>query len=83
MNNKTLFELGTEYEESARMVKQRIDKKRAELKSLRDSICSVEAYLLKSELKVLYDEYRQATETAEYLKKYYQPHEGKRELFSY
>lgn len=83
MNNKNLYELGKEYEESARMVKERIDKKRAELKSLRDSICSVEAYILKSELKVLYAEYRQATETAEYLKTYYEPHQGKRELFLY
>jgi hypothetical protein len=83
MNNKSLFELGEEYEASARKVKERIDKKRAELKSLKDSICSVEAYLLKSELKVLYEEYRQASETAEYLKTYYEPHVGKRELFLY
>jgi hypothetical protein len=48
---------------------------------LRDSICSNEAYLLKSELKVLYAEQRDAKEIADYLKTYYDPHEGKRELF--
>lgn len=81
--NKTLYELGQEYEEAAKNVKRIIDRKRSELKSLRDSVCSHEAFVLKNELKTLYAEYRQACETAEYLKTYYDPHSGKRELMIY
>ena len=83
MVNKTLKELGEEYEQAAATVKMRIARKRKELHSLKDSVCSNEAYEIKSELKILYDEHRQAKETADYLKAYYDPHEGKRELFSY
>ena len=46
-------------------------------------ICSNEAYELKRELRQLYAEYREAKEIAEYLKTYYEPCEGKREIFSY
>ncbi len=83
MSEKTLRELGEEYETAAAIVKERIANKRAQLRSLRDSVCSNEAYVLKSELKMLYAEQREAREIAEYLKTYYEPHEGKRELFSY
>ncbi|MBE6772338.1 MAG: hypothetical protein E7547_09390 [Ruminococcaceae bacterium] len=81
--NKSLMQLGEEYEAAARFVKERIDKKRAQLKGLRESICSNEAYELKRDLQVLYAEYREAREIADYLKKYYEPHSGRRELFSY
>ncbi len=83
MTDKTLKELGEEYEQAAAKVKMRIARKREQLRSLKDSVCSNEAYELKSELKILYAEHRQAKETADYLKAYYDPHEGKRELFSY
>lgn len=83
MSEKTLRELGAEYEAAAYILKERIAKKRGELGALKNSICSNEAYLLKSELKRLYAEQRDAKEIAEYLKTYYEPHEGKRELFSY
>ncbi len=83
MSEKTLRELGEEYGAAAAILKERIAAKRAQLRELKDSICSNEAYLLKSELKILYAEQREARETAEYLKTYYEPHEGKRELFSY
>lgn len=83
MSEKTLRELGAEYEAAAYILKERIAKKRGELCALKNSICSNEAYLLKSELKTLYAEQRDAKEIAEYLKTYYEPHEGKRELFSY
>ncbi|MGN0543495.1 MAG: hypothetical protein ACI4JG_08605 [Acutalibacteraceae bacterium] len=81
VNNKTMRELGEEYEAAASRVKERIAKKRGELRALNNSICSNEAYELKSELSVLYREYRDAREIAEYLKSYYEPHTGRRELF--
>lgn len=83
MINKTLRQLGEEYEEAAKQVKRRIDKKREQLRSLKDSVCSNEAYVLKSELQLLYAEYREAQEIAEYLKSYYEPHTGRRQLFDY
>lgn len=83
MSERTLRELGEEYEFASIILKERISAKRAELNALKDSVCSNEAYLLKSELKILYAEQREARETAEYLKTYYEPHEGKREIFSY
>lgn len=83
MSEKTLRELGREYEAASDIIKVRIAKKRAELRSLKDSICSNEAYRIKSELKILYAEQRDAKEISDYLKTYYDPHEGKRELFSY
>lgn len=83
VNNKSLKELGEEYERAAAQVKERINRKRQELRSLRDSVCSNEAYILKSDLKILYAEYRQAKELADYLKTYYDSHGGKRELFTY
>lgn len=83
INNKSLAELGREYEVAAAGVKERIAKKRAQLRTLKDCVCSNEAYVLKGELKILYAEYRQAMEIAEYLNGYYEPHEGKRELIVY
>lgn len=83
MSNKTLRELGEEYEATAMQVKRRIDEKRKQLRSLEDSICSNEAYVLKSELQHLYAEYREVQEIAEYLKSYYEPHSGRRQLFDY
>lgn len=71
MDNKSLFDLGIEYERAASLVKERIEAKRKKLRSLRNSICSNEAYVLKSELNTLYKEYREAKDTAEYLKNYY------------
>lgn len=72
-DNKSLYDLGLEYEEAAARVKERIDAKTKLLASLPNSVCSNEAYVLKSELNVLYGEYRQARDTAVYLKKYYSP----------
>ena len=71
MDNKSLFDLGVEYERAAAAVKERIEAKRRQLRSLKNSICSNEAYVLKSELNTLYREYREAKDTAEYLKNYY------------
>ena len=65
--------LGLEYESAAAKVKERIDAKKQQLRSLKNSICSNEAYVLKSELNALYNEYRETRDTAEYLKKYYSP----------
>ncbi len=74
---KTLRELGEEYEAAAIGVKGRIAVKRERLRS-----CGMnEAYELKSELRTLYAEYHDACEIANYLKGYYEPHSGKRELF--
>ena len=80
---KTLYDLGVEYEESAQIIKEIIDRKREKLRGLYDSVCSSEAYVLKRELRLLYEQHRDLTEIADYLKHYYDPHRGKRELFSY
>ena len=83
MSNKTLRELGEEYEAAAKVVKRRIEEKRKQLNSLEDKICSNEAYVLKAELQYLYAEYRDAKNIAEYLKNYYDPKFGKTQLFRY
>lgn len=75
---KTLYELGLEYEAAAECVKSRIAERRLRLRSLKNRICSNEAYVLKSELSALYREYREAKETARYLKNYYNP-DGEKE----
>ncbi len=62
---------------------EKADREKAELRHLKNSVCSNKAYLLKSELKILYAELKDAKETAEYLKTYYEPHKGKRELITY
>ncbi|MBQ2846836.1 MAG: hypothetical protein IJE74_01080 [Clostridia bacterium] len=79
---KTLYELGEEYEREVQQLKRRIAEKRCALRGIA-SVCSNEAYELKRELKVLYSECREAAEIAEYLKNYYQPHKGRREIFRY
>ena len=83
MSEKTLKELSKEYESAALIISERIARKKAELRRLKNSICSNGAYKLKSELKILYAELKDTSETAEYLKSYYEPHEGRKELFSY
>ncbi len=80
---KTLYELGEEYERAAEKVKAVIEQKRAELRSLKNKICSNEAYELKRELRLLYAEQREIKEIAKYLKQYYEPCKGKREIFTY
>ncbi len=80
---KTMYELGEEYEKAAEKLKTVIDRKRAELRSLKNRICSNEAYELKRELRLLYAEHRETKEIAKYLKQYYEPCEGKREIFIY
>lgn len=80
---KTLHELGVKYEREAEQIKRRIAVKRNELRGLKNSINSNEAFEIKRELKCLYGQHRDTMEIAEYLKNYYEPHEGRRELFSY
>ena len=80
---KSLHELGVEYETEALNIKRIIAVKRSKLRGLENGICSNEAFELKKELKNLYSQYRDTIEIAEYLKSYYEPHEGRRELFSY
>ncbi len=82
-DKKTLKELGKEYEAAAAQVKRRIAEKRQQLRGLKNSVCSNEAYEIKRELQLLYAEHREAKEIAEYLKSYYEPHSGRRELFDY
>ena len=72
-DNKSLYDLGLEYESAAAQVKERIDARTKRLNALPDRVCSREAYELKSELNTLYSEYRQAKNTAEYLRNYYSP----------
>ncbi len=72
MREKSLYQLGVEYEKAAALVKERIENKRKQLNSLKNRICSNEAYVLKSELNSLYREYRETVATAKYLKHYYE-----------
>lgn len=72
MREKSLYQLGVEYENAAALVKERIDAKRKQLSLLKNRICSNEAYVLKSELNSLYKEYRETAATAKYLKHYYE-----------
>lgn len=83
MSSKTLRELGVEYEKAAEQLKEIIDKKRKKLKGLKDSVCSNEAYELKSELQKLYAQHREIQEIAEYLKSYYEPSSRTRQIFDY
>lgn len=82
-SNKTLRELGEEYEAATAQIKRRIANKRQQLRGLKDSVCSNKAYELKRELQLLYAEHRETQEIAEYLKSYYEPHRGRREIFDY
>lgn len=83
MVNKTLRELGEEYEKAACQLKEIIDRKRKKLRGLKDSVCSNEAYELKTELQRLYAQHRETQEIAEYLKSYYEPSPYTRQIFDY
>lgn len=78
---KTLCELGEEYEAAAECVKIRIEKKRKQLRELKNEMTSNDAYEVKRELKVLYEEHRLTRQIADYLKTYYESN-GK-EIFAY
>ncbi len=78
---KTLRELGEEYEMAAEKIKIIIAEKRLKLKKAPE--CSNEAYELKRELRILYSQVRDTKEIAYYLKSYYDPHNGCREIFRY
>lgn len=81
MKNKSLYELGVEYEKTAEIVKQRILDKKSALRSLKNRICSKEAYDIKSELSRLYCEYRDCKEASEYLKTYYDENRKRNGVF--
>lgn len=70
MYERSLASLGDEYERTAALVKERIARKRCELRRLGTSL-SDEAYSIKRELRVLYEEHREAQDIAEHLKNYY------------
>ena len=70
MQERSLKALGEEYERTAMLVKERIARKRSELRRLGTSL-SDEAYSIKRELNVLYEEQREAKDIAEHLKSYY------------
>ncbi len=70
MREKNLYELGKEYENAAMLVQERITRKRKELHGLGTEL-SDEAYSIKRELRVLYDEHREMRDISEYLKSYY------------
>ena len=80
---KTLHELGEEYDAAAQQLKRMIADRRERLRAYPDCSCSSELYELKRELRVLYSQQREAKEISEYLKQYYEPHNGRRELFEY
>lgn len=73
MQERSLKALGEEYERTAMLVKERIARKRSELPSLSD-----EAYSIKRELNVLYEEHREAKDIAEHLKSYYDKDDKKK-----
>ena len=81
MENKSLYELGVEYEKTAETVKLRIAQRRAALRSMKNRICSKEAYELKSELNQLYREYRDCRDASEYLKTYYDENRKRNGVF--
>lgn len=81
MKNKSLYELGVEYEKAAETVKLRIAQRRAELRKLKNRICSKEAYELKSEINMLYREYHDCVDTSEYLKTYYDENRKRNGVF--
>lgn len=72
-SNKTLFELGLEYEAAAKKIKERISARREKLRSLKDPYQSREAYVINSELRTLYYEHEETQRIAYYLKNYYKP----------
>lgn len=70
---KNICELGGKYFEAAVMVKERIAQRLAKLRVLRaeGKMLTDEAYILKSELSSLYNEYNEAVKIAAYLTNYY------------
>lgn len=78
-----MHELGLEYEKEAEKIKRIIAARRDILKCDNKSATANELFEVKRELKCLYTQYRETVEIAEYLKNYYVPHTGRRELFSY
>ena len=77
MQERSLKALGEEYERTAMLVKERIARKRSELRRLGTSL-SDEAYSIKRELNVLYEEHREAKDIAEHLKNYYDKDDKKK-----
>lgn len=77
MQERSLKALGEEYERTAMLVKERIARKRSELRRLGTSL-SDEAYSIKRELNVLYEEHREAKDIAEHLKSYYDKDDKKK-----
>ncbi len=68
---KTLAQLGEEYEYQAQLLSEQIKRKNKKLASLADPRCSKQAYIIKSDLSILYRQRREALETARKLKNYY------------
>ena len=77
MQERSLKALGEEYERTAMLVKERIARKRSELRRLGTSL-SDEAYSIKRELNVLYEEHREAKDIAEHRKSYYDKDDKKK-----
>lgn len=77
MREKNLYELGKEYENAATLVQERITRKRKELHRLGTEL-SDEAYSIKRELRVLYEEHREMRDISEYLKSYYSRNDTKK-----
>lgn len=75
---KTLAQLGVEYEQAARILTERIRAARKRLNLLENNRLGKEAYAIKSELKTLYGERREALETAAVLCSYYDKNEGRK-----
>lgn len=70
---KNICELGKEYSEAAGIIRERISRRLARLRTLRAAgkLLTDEAYILKSELSSLYREYNDTLATAAYLSNYY------------
>lgn len=77
MQERNLYELGREYEITARRVQERIASKRKELRSIGTEL-SDEAYSIKRELRMLYDEHREMLDIAEHLMNYYNKDDKRR-----
>ncbi len=75
--NKSLYQLGEEYEKTALTVKSRIAERLRRLQKLRadNRLLSDEAYTVKSELNYLYQEYNDTLDIARHLKNYYDKNE--------
>lgn len=74
---KTLAELGEEYDYQAQLLSEQIKRKNKKLASLADPRCSKQAYIIKSELNILYRQRRETLETARKLRNYYDTQNAK------